>query len=78
MISIPHISDNEVFQIVREYLGGLIEASPLKDVFAAWTRRLADHARYQQERDGPCTGCTPLENPFDHLVEPPEEHPVEP
>ncbi|MBO0803811.1 MAG: hypothetical protein J2P25_12155 [Nocardiopsaceae bacterium] len=39
-ISIPHISDNEVFQVVREYLGGLIEGSSLKDVFAAWARRL--------------------------------------
>lgn len=40
-ISIPHISDNEVFQIVREYLSGLIEDSPLKDTFAAWAGRLA-------------------------------------
>jgi hypothetical protein len=40
-ISIPHISDNEVFQIVREYLSGLIEGSPLKDTFAAWAGRLA-------------------------------------
>jgi hypothetical protein len=40
-ISIPSISDNEVFQIVREYLGGLIEDSPLKDVFAAWAERLS-------------------------------------
>jgi hypothetical protein len=40
-ISIPNISDNEVFQIVREYLGGLIEDSPLKDVFAAWAERLS-------------------------------------
>jgi hypothetical protein len=39
-ISIPHISDNEVVQIVREYLSGLIEGSPLKDVFAAWVNRL--------------------------------------
>jgi hypothetical protein len=39
-ISIPHISDNEVVQIVREYLSGLIEDSPLKDVFAAWVNRL--------------------------------------
>lgn len=40
-ISIPHVSDNEVFQIVREYLSGLIEGSTLKDTFAAWAGRLA-------------------------------------
>ncbi len=40
-ISIPHISDSEVFQIVTEYLSGLIEGSPLKDTFAAWAGRLA-------------------------------------
>lgn len=39
-ISIPHISGGEVVQIVREYLGGLIEGSPLKDVFAAWAEHL--------------------------------------
>jgi hypothetical protein len=39
-ISIPHISNNEIIQVVREYLSGLIEDSPLKDVFAAWARRL--------------------------------------
>ena len=32
-------------QIVREYLGGLIEESPLKDVFAGWTERLAGRVR---------------------------------
>jgi hypothetical protein len=39
-ISIPHIGDNEVVQIVREYLSGVIEESPLKDTFAAWAGRL--------------------------------------
>jgi hypothetical protein len=34
-----------VVQIVREYLSGLIEDSPLKDVFAAWTERLAGALR---------------------------------
>jgi hypothetical protein len=41
LLSIPDIGSNEVVQIVREYLGGLIEESPLKDTFAAWTARLA-------------------------------------
>jgi hypothetical protein len=40
LISIPSISDNEVFQVVREYLAGLVEDSPLKDTFAAWIERL--------------------------------------
>jgi hypothetical protein len=39
-ISIPHIGDNEVYEIVREYLSGLIEGSRLKDMFAAWTERV--------------------------------------
>ncbi len=45
LLSVPDIGSNEVVQIVREYLGGLIEESPLKDVFAAWTERLAGAAR---------------------------------
>ena len=40
-ISIPHIGDNEVVQVVREYLSGLIEDSRLKETFAAWAGRLA-------------------------------------
>jgi len=40
-ISIPDIGGSEVVQIVREYLSGLIEGSPLKDTFAAWAGRLA-------------------------------------
>jgi hypothetical protein len=45
LLSVPDIGSNEVVQIVREYLGGLIEESPLKDVFAAWTERLAGAVR---------------------------------
>jgi hypothetical protein len=40
-ISITTISGNEVFEIVRDYLQGLVEESGLKDVFAAWAGRLA-------------------------------------
>jgi hypothetical protein len=39
-ISLPHVSGNEVLQIVREYLSGLIEGSPLKDVFATWAEHV--------------------------------------
>jgi hypothetical protein len=39
-MSIPNISENEVFQIVREYLSGLVEDSPLKDIFGAWLKHL--------------------------------------
>jgi hypothetical protein len=45
LLSIPGIGSNEVVQIVREYLSGLVEQSPLKDVFAAWTERLAGAVR---------------------------------
>ena len=45
LLSVPDIGNHEVVQIVREYLGGLIEESPLKDVFAAWTERLAGRVR---------------------------------
>ncbi|HTZ22402.1 MAG TPA: hypothetical protein VMC83_00275 [Streptosporangiaceae bacterium] len=40
-ISIANIGGNETFQIVREYLGGLVEESSLKDTFAEWAGRLA-------------------------------------
>ena len=45
LLSIPDIGSNEVVQIVREYLSGLVEESPLKDAFAAWTERIAGAAR---------------------------------
>ncbi|MGH3248987.1 MAG: hypothetical protein ACRDOI_22670, partial [Trebonia sp.] len=45
LLSVPDIGSNEVVQIVREYLSGLIEESPLKDTFAAWTERLAGALR---------------------------------
>jgi hypothetical protein len=45
LLSIPDIGSNEVVQIVREYLSGLVEESPLKDIFAAWTERLAGAVR---------------------------------
>jgi hypothetical protein len=47
LISLPNISSNEVFQIVREYLSGLIEGSQLKDVFAAW----AEHVTHKTPPD---------------------------
>jgi hypothetical protein len=45
LLSIPDIGSNEVVQIVREYLSGLVEESPLKDAFAAWTGRFAGAVR---------------------------------
>lgn len=39
-LSIPSVTDNEVFQVVREYLSGLIEESRITDVFSAWIRHL--------------------------------------
>jgi hypothetical protein len=39
-ISIPSVTDNEVFQVVREYLSGLVEESRIMDVFSAWIEHL--------------------------------------
>lgn len=40
MLQIPSLGENEIIQVIREYLSGLAENSPLKDVFAAWAERL--------------------------------------
>lgn len=40
-LRLPGLGDGEVTGILREYLSGLIEFSPLKDTLAAWTERLA-------------------------------------
>lgn len=40
LLSIPGLGDDAVIQIVREYLSGLVEQSPLKDVFAGWSRHV--------------------------------------
>jgi hypothetical protein len=39
------LGDTEVTEIVREYLSGLVESSPLKDVFAGWAQRIAGSSR---------------------------------
>ena len=36
LLSVPNVSANEVFQVVREYLSGLVEDSRLKDIFSTW------------------------------------------
>ncbi len=40
-LQLPGLGDTEVVQVIREYLSGLIENSPVKDVFAAWAGRIA-------------------------------------
>lgn len=42
------LGDTEVTEIVREYLSGLIENSPLKDVFAGWAQRITGGSRPPQ------------------------------
>jgi hypothetical protein len=37
MIQLPGLGENEIIQVIREYLIGLVEGSPLKRVFAIWT-----------------------------------------
>jgi len=44
VVQIPGLSDAEVYQILTEYLSGLIENSPLRDRFAAWAERLGEQA----------------------------------
>lgn len=39
-LQIPNVGESEAVQIIREYLIGLVEDGPLKDVFYAWSRRL--------------------------------------
>jgi hypothetical protein len=39
-IQIPGLGENEIVQIMREYLSGLVENSPLKETFAAWAEHL--------------------------------------
>jgi hypothetical protein len=40
VFAIPQVSDNEVYQILREYLSALVEGSRIKEVFTAWAERL--------------------------------------
>jgi hypothetical protein len=39
-INIPNLGENEIVQVIKEYLSGLVESSPLKEVFATWAKRL--------------------------------------
>jgi hypothetical protein len=41
-LQLPGLGHTEVVQLTREYVSGLIENSPLKDVFAAWFERIAN------------------------------------
>ena len=42
---IPGLGSGEVTGILKEYLSALIEFSPLKDTFAAWTEKLGQEAK---------------------------------
>jgi len=66
-IFIPGIDEHELMQVVGEYLSGLIEESPLKDIFAALSRRhitppsadeivVPDAARLEQAASAELTG----------------------
>jgi hypothetical protein len=39
VLQLPDFGSNEILQVVKEYLSGVVESSPLKEVFAAWARR---------------------------------------
>jgi hypothetical protein len=40
VLQVPGLGHTEVVQVISEYLSGLIENSPLRDVFAAWAGRI--------------------------------------
>jgi hypothetical protein len=44
VVQLPDLGPNEILQIVKEYLAGLVESSPLKDIFSAWARHLVGDA----------------------------------
>jgi hypothetical protein len=50
MISVPHISDNAVFQIIRDYLSGLVEESGVKDWFALRAEHLTSDSTPDAEK----------------------------
>jgi hypothetical protein len=39
LVQLPDLGSNEILQIVKEYLSGLVESSPLKEIFTAWANR---------------------------------------
>jgi hypothetical protein len=39
-LSVASLSNSEVVDMMREYVSGLVEGSPLKDVFASWAKHL--------------------------------------
>lgn len=44
-LGIPDLGRNEIIQIAREYLSGLVEDSPLTKVFTTWARKLVKNSR---------------------------------
>jgi hypothetical protein len=39
VVQLPDFGPNEILQVVKEYLSGMVESSPLKEIFSAWARR---------------------------------------
>ncbi len=39
VVQLPDLGSNEILQIVKEYLSGLVESSPLKEIFTGWANR---------------------------------------
>jgi hypothetical protein len=39
LVQLPDLGSNEMLQIAKEYLSGLVESSPLKEIFTAWANR---------------------------------------
>jgi hypothetical protein len=41
-VQLPDLGNFEIVSLIKEYLSGLVENSPVKDAFAGWVRRFAD------------------------------------
>jgi hypothetical protein len=39
-VQVPGLGDSALVQVLREYLAGIVESSPVKEVFFEWARRL--------------------------------------
>ena len=78
-IHLPRLGDNEVVQVVKEYLSGLVESGPLKDSFAAWVTHLTRTPPPRADRmvvpdpvrlQAAASAALTLEAAQDHLTDP--------
>jgi hypothetical protein len=44
VVQLPDLGGNEILQVAKEYLSGLVESGPLKGIFSAWASHLVSDA----------------------------------